>query len=406
MPDYAYKGLDSSTGKEVKGNINADNEEEALQKIKAKGITPMGVELATGMNKEVKFNFGGGKQPTPHELAVFCRQMVSVLQAGVSLIKSLEMIGTQTSNPALRQAIEGCKTKIEQGSSMHEAMQDYKCMQGIFSTMIASGEESGSLETAFSRMADQFDKTAATKALVKKSLMYPCVLACVMVGVVIVMLVFVIPKFQDFLGSLGGELPAFTLFLVNASNFVRKNFIVIAGVIAVLVFLIKKAVKTPAGRSLFDKIKLKAPLLGTLTEKQACSNLMRTLSTLLATGIGMIEALDIVKNTMTNIYYVDALNQVKMDVSQGDSLSSAIERTKMFPPMVYQMTRIGEETGNLVDMFDKTAEYFDEEVKTATESVTSLIEPLVIVCMAGVVGGMVIALLMPMMSMYDNLDSM
>lgn len=405
MPDYVYKGLDANTGKEVKGNINADTEDEALQKLKAKGITPMGLEVATGMNKEVSIQFGQ-KQPKPRDMSVFCRQMVSVLSAGVSMVKALEMIGNQTENKALKDAILGCKAKIEQGASMHEAMQDYKCMEGIFATMVAAGEDSGSLETSFTRMAEQFEKSSALKALIKKSTGYPKILGIVLVVVVVVMLEFVVPKFQDFLGSLGGELPAFTQALVSASNFVKKNFIIILVVIAGVVFGIKAFTKSPMGKRIKDTIVLKIPKINVLTTKTACANMMRTLATLLATGIPMLEAIEIVKSTMTNSLFEDAFGQIKMDVAQGTPLSDAVEATKMFPPMVYQMIRIGEETGDLVSMLDRTAEYFDEEVKQSTEAVTAMIEPLVIVAMAGIVGSMVIALLMPMMSMYDSLDSL
>lgn len=405
MPDYAYKGLDGNSGKEVKGTIAADSEEEALQKLKAKDITPMSLEEATGMNKEVSIKFGQ-KQPTPRDMSVFCRQMVSVLSAGVSMTKALDLIGTQTENKTLKEAVLGCKGKIEQGSTMHEAMEDYKCMKGIFATMVAAGEDSGSLETSFERMADQFEKSSALKALIKKSTSYPKMLALVMVAVVIIMLKFVVPKFEDFLGSLGSSLPAFTQMLVNVSNFVQDNFIIIMVVIIGGYLLFKWAVSTKQGKRIKDTVILKIPKVNVMTQKTACANMMRTMATLLATGIPMLEAIDIVRATMTNVHFEEALAQTKLDVAQGSPLSDALEATKMFPPMVFQMIRIGEETGDIVSMLDRTSEYFDEEVKTATEQVTAMIEPLVIVCMAGVVGSMVIALLMPMLSMYDSLDSM
>lgn len=405
MPDYAYKGLDGNSGKEVKGTIAADSEEEALQKLKAKDITPMSLEEATGMNKSVSVKFGQ-KQPIPRDMSVFCRQMVSVLSAGVSMTKALDLIGTQTENKVLKEAILGCKSKIEQGSTMHEAMEDYKCMRGIFATMVAAGEDSGSLETSFERMADQFEKSSALKALIKKSTSYPKMLGMVMVAVVIIMLKFVVPKFEDFLGSLGSELPAFTQALVNVSNFVQDNFIIIM-IVAVGGFVgFKSAVATKQGKRIKDTIILKIPKVNVMTQKTACANMMRTMATLLATGIPMLEAIDIVRATMTNVHFEEAMAQAKLDVAQGSPLSDALEATKMFPPMVFQMIRIGEETGDIVSMLDRTAEYFDEEVKTSTEAVTAMIEPMVIVCMAGVVGGMVIALLMPMMSMYDSLDSL
>lgn len=405
MAEFNYKGLDNSTGKEVKGTINADNEEEALQKLKAKDITAMEIAAATAMTRSVSIGFGK-KAPKPRDMSVFCRQMVSILSAGVGISKALEMLANQTDNVVLREAIEGCRTRIEQGSTMHEAMQDFKCMRGIFATMVAAGEESGSLEISFTRMAEKFEKDAALKALVKKSTMYPKVLVFVLLGVIVAMLQFVIPKFQSFLDSLGGELPPLTKAIVAASDFFKARWYIIAVVVGLLVFGIKAFGRSPVGRHFIDNIKLKMPLLGPLTQKTACANITRTMGTLIATGLPMLEAIDIAGSTMANVHYVEAMQTVKTDVAQGTPLSDALESTKMFPSMVYQMTRIGEETGDLVSMFDRTAGYYDEEVKAATEAMTAAMEPLIIVAMAGIVGTMVISLLMPMMSMYDSLDSL
>ena len=405
MPDFNYVGLNNDTGKQVKGTINADNEQEAREKIKAKGLTPMEVSEASAMTKSVSIGFGTAK-PKPRDMSVFCRQMVSVLSAGVSLSKALEMLGQQTENKTLQTAIVGCQQKIEAGSSMHEAMEDYSCMKGIFATMIAAGEESGSLEVAFTRMAEKFEKDTKLKALVKKSTMYPMVLGIVLVVVVVVMLQFIIPKFQDFLGSLGTELPALTKAIVAASDFFKSHVLLIAAVVAALIFAVKWFKKTPVGRHFIDNIKLRAPLIGNLTTRTACANVARTLATLISTGISIIDGLEITAATMSNIFYKEALEKMKLEVAQGVPLSEAMEATKLFPPMITQMTQIGEETGQLVEMFDRAANYFDEEVEAATQSMTAAIEPMVIVVMAGIVGTMVIALLMPMMSMYDGLDSM
>ena len=405
MPDFNYVGLNNDTGKQVKGTIAADNEQEALEKIKAKGLTPMEISQATAMTKSVSVGFGQ-KKPKPRDMSVFCRQMVSVLSAGVSMSKALEMLGQQTENKTLQQAIVGCQQKIEAGSSMHEAMEDYSCMKGIFATMIAAGEESGSLEVSFTRMAEKFEKDAKLKALVKKSTMYPMVLGIVLVVVVVVMLEFIIPKFTDFLGQLGGELPGITKAIVNASNFFKSHFVLIAIGVVALVVGIKMFKKTSVGRHFIDNIMLKAPLFGELTRKTACANVARTLATLVSTGISIIDGLDIVASTMSNIFYKEALEKVKFEVAQGTPLSDALEEPKLFPPMITQMTRIGEETGQLVEMFDRAANYFDEEVEASTQSVTAAIEPMVIVAMAGIAGTLGLAPPLPRVCMYDSLDSM
>lgn len=403
MANYAYTGVDNNTGKQVRGTVVADTVEDALEKVKERDVTPISCDVATAATREVSIT-KGGKKPTHRDMSVFCRQMVSVLEAGISMSKALEMLGAQTENRILSEAIWGCKTKIESGAAMSEAMKDYKIFPEIFCTMVAAGEESGSLEVSFSRMAVKFEKDAQIKALVRKSSMYPMMLAFVLVGVVIAMLGFVVPKFEDFLGSLGSELPAMTRGLVSASDFVKNNIVLIILGIIGLVIGFRKFKQTSVGRHFVDNIMLRIPAFSNLVTKTACSNLMRTLATLLATGIPMLEALDTVASTMTNIFFQEGLQRVKADVATGVPLSDALEATGLFPPMVYQMSRIGEETGSLVPMFDKTADYYDEEVKAATESVTALIEPMVIIAMAGIVGYMVIALLSPMMGMYDSLD--
>lgn len=405
MASFNYVAIDS-TGKQVKETIDVATEADVVAYLKSKGLTATKIEAANALNSNIQLSFLEPKV-TPRDISVFCRQMVSVLSAGVSISKALEMLGEQTANKALANAIVGCKKKIEGGSTMHEAMREYpKVFSDIMCTMIAAGEESGSLETSFERIAEKNEKDTKLKALVKKSTMYPMILGILVVVIVTFMLTVIVPKFEDFLGSLGGSLPPLTQFLVDASDFMKNNILLIGAAVVALIIGFKMFKKTAFGRHLIDKIMLKVPLLGTLTTKTACSNVMRMMATLLSTGISMIDAISITADTMTNIYYKEALLDVKTEVAQGTPLSDALEHTKMFPPMVHHMARIGEETGDLVSIFDRSALYYDEEVEASTQAVTAALEPMVIIVMAGIVGTMVIALLMPMMSMYDSLDSM
>lgn len=403
MPNYVYAALDK-TGKTIKGSVQANSEQDAVAKIKSRGITPTSIEAANALNSEVNISFLE-KKPKPKDLSVFCRQMTSILSAGVSMTDALEMLAEQTENKTLAAAINGCRQKISGGVAMSEAMQDYKCFQGIFATMIAAGESSGNLEMSFNRMAEKFEKDTKLQSLIKKSTMYPIILGIVTVAVVVVMLTFVVPKFQDTLASLGSELPGITLAIIAISDFVKNNFILIAVFVAGFVFFFRWFKKTDFGNHLIGKVMLKAPLFGKLTERQACSNAARTLATLLAAGLPMLDAIEITANVMTNVNFKDALMNVKKEVSVGVTLSEALTNTKMFPPMLCHMAKIGEETGDLVKMFDRTAEYYDEEVASSTEQVTAAMEPAVIVVMAGIVGTIVIALMLPMINMYGSLES-
>lgn len=405
MASFNYVAVDS-TGKQVKETIDVATEADVVAYLKSKGLTATKIEAANALNSNIQLSFLEPKV-TPRDISVFCRQMVSVLSAGVSISKALDMLGEQTANKTLANAIVGCKKGIEGGSTMHDAMREYpKVFSDIMCTMVAAGEESGSLETSFERIAEKGEKDTKLKALVKKSTMYPMILGILVVVIVTFMLTVIVPKFEDFLGSLGGSLPPLTQFLVDASDFMKNNILLIGAAVVALIISFKMFKKTAFGRHLIDKIMLKVPLLGTLTTKTACSNVMRMMATLLATGISMIDAISITADTMTNIYYKEALLDVKTEVAQGTPLSDALEHTKMFPPMVHHMARIGEETGDLVSIFDRSALYYDEEVEASTQAVTAALEPMVIIVMAGIVGTMVIALLMPMMSMYDSLDSM
>ena len=401
MATFTYTAIDS-TGKQVKGSVAADSQDAATAKVKELGVTPISVAQGSALNADINLSFMQ-KGPGARDISVFCRQMVSILGAGVGMSDALGMVGGQTENPVLKSAITGCREKIEQGSSLSEAMMEYpKAFEEVFCTMVAAGEESGSLDISFTRMGESAEKTASLKALIKKSTMYPMVLGIVVVVVVFVMLTFIVPKFESFLGSLGTDLPAFTRALVTAGNFCKNNVLYIIIFVIGLIIGIKQFKKTNIGKHVFGKISMNAPVVKNLTVKTACANLMRTLSTMLAT----VDAIEITGATMTNVYYKEALEKIKDEVAMGTPLSEAIEHTGVFPDMVFHMASIGEETGNLVQMFDTTADYYDEEVKAATESLTALLEPLVIVALAGIVGPIVIALLMPMMSMYSSLSEM
>ncbi len=403
MATFTYTAVDNA-GKQVKGSVAADSKEQATQKVKDLGVTPISIAQGTALNGDINLSFMQ-KGPKPRDTSVFCRQMVSILAAGVGMSDALRMVGGQTENKVLQAAIYGCREKIEQGMSLSEAMKEYpKAFSEIFCTMIAAGEESGSLDISFTRMGESAEKSAQLKGLIKKSSMYPMVLGIVVVVMVFVMLTFIVPKFESFLSGLGSDLPAFTKALVAAGNFCKSNVLYIVGGVAIFVFVLRKFKKTNVGKHVFGTIAVKMPVVKNMTVKTACANLMRTLSTLLATGIDMVSAIEITGETMGNVLYKEAMVKVKEEVAMGTPLSEALEHSKVFPDMVFHMASIGEETGNLVQMFDTTADYYDEEVKTATQSVTAMLEPLVIVAMAGVVGPIVIALLMPMMSMYSSLS--
>ena len=396
----------TKAGKEAKGTIEAATQQEAAQKLKEEGNTLISLTEANALSKEVEISFFK-KKPKPRDMAIFCRQFVSIIDAGVPVTSALEMLGQQTENKMLAAAIVDCKLQIEKGSTFADAMKDHRdVFSSLFITLVEAGEASGSLDVSFNRMGTQFEKDAKIKGLIKKSAIYPCVVAVVAVAVVIVMLTFVVPQFESMLADLGGELPLLTKIVVAASDFLIARWYIVLAVVVLLVIGILRYRKTEGGGRLFGRIGIRAPLIGKLTVKSASARMARTLSTLLGAGIPMIEALDIVARTMGNVHFREALLEAKDDVAMGDALSVSIERCGLFPPMVHHMIRIGEETGDLEEMLTKLAEYYEEEVELTTQQVMAAVEPLVIVVLALIVGVIVGAVMLPMMSMYSAMENL
>ena len=276
----------------------------------------------------------------------------------------------------------------------------------LMCTTIAAGEASGSLEVSLERMADQFEKSAKTQAMVKKAMIYPIVVAVVAVVVVIVMLVKVIPAYTDMFEDLGTELPKITQMVVAASDFIMGYWFILVPVVIGIYLGVRAYLKTPGGQYTWSTLSLKFPAAKTLIVKSACSSLARTLSTLLAAGVGLTEAVDIVSDTMTNVLFRDALRFSRDEVMKGVPLSEPIEDSGLFPPMLYHMMRIGEEAGNSEEMLTKLADYYDEEVEAATQSLMALMEPMIILVLAGVVGVLIGAVMAPMLAMYQAMDNM
>lgn len=404
MPVYSYVAV-GANGKEVKGNIDMPTREDALLWIKQAGLTLISVGEAGALSKDINLSFLDRK-PSPRDMAVFCRQFVSIVSAGVDVRAALEMLSEQTENNILRRAVDEAAKGVQRGESLADAMRpNVKVFTSMFITMVEAGEASGSLETSFTRMGDQFEKDAKIRGVVKRATTYPIVLAIVAVGVVILMLAFIIPQFEEMFADLGTELPGLTVAVVAASEYLRSDWYVVAGIVVGAVLLIGAFRRSETGKKFFGTVSMKVPLFGNLVVKTACSRMSRTLSTLLAAGIPIIDAIGITSNVMSNIHFKNALTAAKEDVSLGTALSEPLQRCGLYPPMVYHMLKIGEETGSIEDMLEKMADYYDEEVEASTAQVMAALEPAIIVVMAGIIGVLIGAVMMPMASMYTALDN-
>ena len=404
MAAYGYEALNSA-GKEIKGSVEADNIEAARQVLKKQGIQVISIKPQSALTKDINIKVGG--YPKPRDMSVFCRQFVSMTKAGVTISEALKMLTEQTENDRLREAAEGVRVSVEKGETLASSLAMYpKIFPSLMVHMVEAGEASGSLDVALERMATQFEKSAKTSAMVKKAMIYPVAVCIVALAVVVVMLVVVIPNYATMFESLGTDLPALTKAVQAASNFIiTKWFILVPAIIAIVV-LIKMFAETDTGIHFFDKLKLSIPAYKNLEVKTASAQMARTLSTLMAAGVPLVDAVEIVSNVMPNVYFKEALQDCKNEIIIGQPLSKPLEQCGLFPPMVYHMTHIGEETGATEEMLAKQADYYEEEVEAAVASFMAAMEPVIIIVLAAIVLVLVGACLMPMMTMYETLNAM
>ena len=404
MPGFSYVAVDKR-GKEKRGSLEAETRERALEQLKAEGLIPVSVREQGALNKEIDFSIG--KKVKPRDLSVFCRQFVSITQAGVPMKEALQMLSEQTENKWLKRAISEVLLNVEKGNTLADSMRSQPdIFPPMLVNMVEAGEQSGSLEMAFSRMAVHFEKEAKLKATIKKATIYPIILVIAAIGVIAVMLLFVIPIFIDMFADLDIEMPAITMFVMNSSKWMTSHWYVVLAIIVGVVVAYKLIYRTTQGRLTIDRIKMKMPLFGKLTVKTACSQFARTMSTLLMSGISTIDALETTSKIVNNIHYTNAMLKAREEVMKGIPLSEPLEASGIFPPMVYHMTGIGEETGNVEEMLEKMADYYDEEVEMTTQSVLAAMEPIIILFMALIIGTLVIAVISPIASMYNGLDNL
>lgn len=404
METFSYKAVNPA-GKDVKGSVEAESKEEAARKIKEQGFVPVSIDKQGTLDKDIDIPLFKGKKIPARDMSVFCRQFASILKAGVSVISALEMLAEQTENKKLKAAIINTQSNVEKGENLSDSMRQNEAFPSILIDMVRAGEASGSLENSLTRMAIQFEKDAKLNGIVKKAMMYPIVLICVMIGVVIVMLTFVIPSFMTMFEDLDSELPVTTKAILAMSNSLKNYwYIYVVAVVGVIVG-VNMYKRTDNGRHNLDKLKLKIPVFGLLQTKSACASFARTMSTLLQAGMPMIDALEISASTMKNVLFYDGLEKVKNGVSLGLPLSNQLNATGLFPPMVVHMVGIGEETGNVEEMLTNSATYYEEEVEVQTQTLTSLMEPIIIVLMAFVVVLLIMAIYQPMIQLYNTLGS-
>lgn len=402
MPVYNYKAINHS-GKTVKDSLDAASLDNAKNSLRSAGYTILDIREQSMLNKDIEIPFLD--KPTSKDLALFCRQFLSILKAGVPIATILSMMAQQTEKPKLTAAIRDMQTNVSKGETLASSMRrQEKVFPSMLVNMVAAGEESGNLESSFSQMEVYFDRLKKTKSKVIKVMIYPCVILVVMVVVLIVMMTRIIPMFLKSFEEMGAELPFLTRCVMAVSDwFVDWWWALVLGILGLVLFCILFR-RTNRGKHFFGWLARKVPVVKNLTVKSACATFARTMSILLGSGLTLMEALDLTADNMSNIYYKEAIQTIRARISDGWPLATSMKETGLFPPMICNMVAIGEETGDLQEMLSKVADYYDEEVTDATDRLTALIEPCIILILAVFVAIIVFSIFLPMMNMTKAYD--
>jgi type IV pilus assembly protein PilC len=396
MPIYIWKGRDSKSGI-VSGELTAENESAVIEALRKRNIIVSSVRAKP--KDLLNLNFGAAKIATK-DISIFTRQFATMINAGLPLVQCLEILGSQNPNPSMRKVIEQIKTDVEGGSTLAEAMGRQKTtFTDLYINMAAAGEAGGILDNILSRLAIYLEKNEALVAKVKRSMIMPVILMSVCLGAASVLLIFVIPVFEKMFAGMGAKLPGPTLFVVALSKFLQKWIIVIIVAVVGAIFGVKKWYKTDKGQLYLDTLKLKIPILGNLEQKSAIARFARTLGTLLSSGVAILDALEITAKTSGNRVVSDAIMSARKSIGGGETISGPLKTMKIFPPMVVQMVAVGEATGGLDEMLNKIADFYDEEVDGAVEGLTAAMEPIIMVVLGLGIGGMVVAMYLPIFTM-------
>jgi len=422
MAKFSYTAMDSR-GKEVKGVIESENENDVLNELRKQGLFPTGVVLGDGKGGKAKgkgsgmnFNFklpGAGKSISggsvkPAVLSSFTRQLATLNAAGIPLLRSLNVLHKQERTPALKSIIRKMADSVEGGNTFSESVQNFpKVFNKLYVNMVKAGELGGVLEVTLTRLADFMEKAEKIKRKIKGAMFYPVAVLAIAIIIMGFLLVFIVPKFRQIFEELmpGKPMPLITEIVLGVSEFVKNQFIILVVFVAVIIIAYKIISKIPAGRKAIDKFLLKAPIFGDLTRKTSIARFTRTLGTLVTSGVPILQALNITRDTAGNVIVSEAITKVHDSVKEGESIVAPLEASGVFPPMVISMIEVGEETGQLPEMLAKIADNFEDEVDNAIVGLTSLIEPILIVFLALVVGTIVIGMFMPLIGIINNLTS-
>lgn len=397
MPSFTYVARESATGREIRNTLEAATEQAAISALLNRNLLVVSIQEKVGK----KGRTSGGKVAL-QDLVVFTRQLATMIDAGLAMVQCLQGLAEQTQNKVMRDVIKDVCTRVEGGDSFSEALSKHpKVFNRLYVSMVSAGEKGGLLAEILARLATYLENTAKLQRKVKSAMMYPTIVTVVAIGITIFLLVRVIPVFGEVYDGFGAKLPGPTQALISLSHFVKSWWYVLALLAGVAVYGWLYFIKTPAGRAFWDARRIKLPIFGQIAHKICLARFARTLSSLVRSGVPILEVLQIVTQTVGNVVMEKAIKQATADIERGEGISAALGKHPVFPNMIIRMCTAGEQTGKIDSMLERIADFLDDEIETTLSGLTSLIEPILIVFLGVVVGGMVICMFLPIFKLSE-----
>ena len=400
MPSFAYVARETGTGRETRNSIEAPSEQAAIATLLNRNLLVVSIQEKIGK----KGKTSGGKVALA-DLVVFTRQLATMIDAGLAMVQSLQALAEQTSNKVMRDVIKDVCTRVEGGDSFSEALQKHpKVFSKLYYCMVAAGEKGGLLAEILARLATYLESTARLRKKVKSAMMYPVAVCIIAISITIFLLVKVVPVFGDVYKGFGQRLPGPTLVLLNISTLVRGYILYIVPLLVGIVYGCMAYIKTKSGRELWDRVRIKLPIFGSIAHKICVARFTRTFASLVRSGVPILEVLQIVSNTVGNVVMEKAIRASATDIERGENISTALGKHPVFPVMIIRMLSAGEQTGKIEQMLERISNFLDEEIETTLSGLTSLIEPLLIVFLGVTVGGIAICMFLPIFKMSQLIN--
>lgn len=402
MPSFSYVARDSASGREIRSTVDASSEVNAIAALLNRNLMVVSIQ-----EKAAKKGRTAGGKVALSDLVIFTRQLATMVDAGLAMVQSLQALAEQTDNKVMRDVIKDVTMRVEGGDGFSEALQKHpKVFSKLYFSMVAAGEKGGLLAEILARLATYLENTSRLRKKVKTAMMYPTVVTVVAIGITIFLLVKVVPVFADIFTTMGGHLPAATQFLIDVSNALKNHFFYFMGTAAAIVFGWFYYIKTKPGRAFWDARRIKLPIFGPIAHKICLARFCRTMASLVRSGVPILEVMAIVQNTVGNVVMEGAIKTATLDIERGEGISDSLSKHPIFPTMIIRMITAGEQTGKIDAMLERVADFLDEEIENILSGLTSLIEPLLIVFLGVVVGGIVICMFLPIFKLPELVGKM